>query len=155
MSVCPQGHDSPTSTGYCETCGARLVRWRLTVWADRKYYDFVRATGFADIVFPAYCPERRFELRRGRLLIGRRSASRKIAPDIDLTGPPEDTSIGRSHAQLVTQPSGSWAIVDLDSVNGTYLNYGPDPLPPHEPVPVGNGDVIHLGGWTSLTLSAS
>jgi hypothetical protein len=153
MSSCP--HDSPTGIGYCETCGTHVVRWRLTAGADRKYYDFVRSAGFADITFPAFCPERRFELRRGRLLIGRRSASRGIVPDIDLTGPPEDTSIGRSHALLVTQPTGSWAVLDLDSLNGTYLNYGTDPLPANEPVPVRIGDVIHLGGWTSLTLSAS
>ena len=46
-------------------------------------------------------------------------------------------------------------VIDLDSVNGTYLNYSPDPIEPHTPVPVGNGDRIHVGGWTTLTLSAA
>ncbi|MET0234822.1 MAG: FHA domain-containing protein [Kibdelosporangium sp.] len=154
MSLCPHGHDSPTRTGYCETCGSRMVRWRLTARADRRYYDFVRTAGGADIPFPAFCPDRRFDLRRGRLLIGRASVSRGIEPQIDLTGPPEDSSIGRSHALLVTRPDNTWTLVDLDSVNGTYLNYSTDPLEPHVPVPVGAGDLIHVGGWTTLSLSA-
>ncbi|MBP2327648.1 hypothetical protein JOF56_008033 [Kibdelosporangium banguiense] len=131
-----------------------MISWRLTARADHKYYEFVLANGGREIPFPAFCPERRFDLRRGRLLIGRRSVSRGIEPQIDLTGPPEDTSIGRSHALLVTRPDNSWAVVDLDSVNGTYLNYSPDPIEPNASVPVGDGDLIHLGGWTTLTLSA-
>lgn len=154
MSLCPHGHDSPASTGFCETCGARMVRWRLTARADRKYHDFVVASG-ATVEFPAFCPDRRFELRRGRLLIGRRSVSRGIEPQIDLTGPPEDTSVGRSHAVLLTSPDNSWNLIDLDSVNGTYLNYSPAPIEPNAPVPVGNGDLIHVGGWTTLILSAA
>jgi pSer/pThr/pTyr-binding forkhead associated (FHA) protein len=127
----------------------------LIAWADHKYHEFVRSAGSADIAFPPFCPERRFELRPGRLLVGRRSASREITPVIDLTGPPEDASIGRAHALLIVRPAGPWSIVDLDSVNGTYLNYGPEPLVPQQAVPVGDGDVIHLGGWTSLTLCVS
>jgi hypothetical protein len=53
---------------------------------------------------------------------------------------------------LVAQPDGTWAVVDLDSSNGTYLNDSPDPIKPHEPVPVGDGDKVHVGAWTTLTL---
>jgi pSer/pThr/pTyr-binding forkhead associated (FHA) protein len=155
MSLCPHGHDSPAVTGFCGTCGARMIGWQLTARADRKYYEFVIASGPTEIPFPLYCPERRFDLRRGRLLIGRRSVSRGIEPEIDLTGPPEDTSVGRSHAVLVFSPDNSWNLVDLDSVNGTYLNYSADPIEPNVPVPVGDGDLIHVGGWTTLTLSAA
>jgi hypothetical protein len=155
MPLCPHGHDSPAGTGFCETCGARMIRWQLTARADSKYYDFVIASGATGITFPAFCPERRFKLERGRLLIGRGSLSQGIEPQIDLTGPPEDTSIGRAHAILLTSPENTWNLIDLDSVNGTYLNYSPDPIEPNTPVPVGNGDRIHVGSWTTLTLSAA
>jgi pSer/pThr/pTyr-binding forkhead associated (FHA) protein len=43
-------------------------------------------------------------------------------------------------------------VVDLGSSNGTYLNDSYDPIRPHQPVPVGDGDEIHVGAWTTLTL---
>ena len=65
----------------------------VVVSADRAYFEVVRAAGGPDagiLVFPDYCPERRFPLRGSQLLIGRRSRSRGLNPEIDLTGPPED-----------------------------------------------------------------
>ena len=29
------------------------------------------------------------------------------------------------------------------------------PLPAHRPVPVADGDVIHLGAWTTITLTST
>jgi pSer/pThr/pTyr-binding forkhead associated (FHA) protein len=43
-------------------------------------------------------------------------------------------------------------IIDQDSTNGTTLNGSPDPIPPHVPVPLNDGDRIHIGAWTTITL---
>jgi hypothetical protein len=128
--------------------------WRLVVGADRAYHERMlraAAPGAQPVPFPAYCPQRRFELPGRQVLIGRRSRSRGIEPDIDLTGPPEDAAVSHAHALLVAVPEG-WAVVDLDSANGTYLNDSADPIEANVPVPVGDGDRIHLGAWTTMTL---
>jgi pSer/pThr/pTyr-binding forkhead associated (FHA) protein len=106
------------------------------------------------VAFPVFCPERRFALIGGQLLIGRRSRSRGIEPEIDLTGPPEDAGVSHSHAALVSTPEGGWAVVDLGSSNGTYINDSTTPIAPNKPVPVKEGDQIHVGAWTTLTLQA-
>jgi hypothetical protein len=126
--------------------------------ADRDYYDRMRAAadaGAQDVPFPAFCPERRFALTPPQVLIGRQSRSRGIEPDIDLTGPPADPAVSHSHAMLVAQPGGGWAVVDLGSANGTYVNGGGTPLAENVPVPVGDGDRISVGAWSTLTLRAN
>jgi hypothetical protein len=137
--------------------GDPLPGWSAVVTADRDHYDAVlRAAGpaAARIQFPQFCPERRFLLHGPQLLIGRRSVSRGIEPEIDLTGPPEDPAVGHAHALLVAQQDGRWAVIDLRSTNGVYLNGATDPIEPDVPVPLENGDRIHVGAWTTLTLHA-
>jgi hypothetical protein len=131
--------------------------WRVLVTADRAYYDRMRAAAdpdAEDVAFPAYCPERRFALVPPQVLIGRLSRSRGIEPDIDLTGPPADPAVSHSHAVLVVQPDGGWAVVDLGSANGTYVNDSATAIEPNLPVPVKDGDRVHLGAWSTLTLRA-
>jgi hypothetical protein len=131
--------------------------WRAVVTADRAYYARMQDEAEPDaepIAFPAFCPERRFTLDGAEVLIGRRSRSRGIEPQIDLTGPPEDPAVSHAHALLIAQETG-WAVVDLDSANGTYVNDGADPIPPHTPVALTDGDRVHVGAWTTLTLRAA
>jgi predicted component of type VI protein secretion system len=45
-------------------------------------------------------------------------------------------------------------VVDLDSANGTYLNDSTDPLPANQPAKLAVGDRVHLGAWTTLTVTA-
>jgi pSer/pThr/pTyr-binding forkhead associated (FHA) protein len=126
----------------------------VVVTADRDYHARMQAAAVAGaqpVQFPAFCPERRFALPNRQVLIGRRSRSRGIEPDIDLTGPPEDAAVSHAHALLVTVPEG-WAVVDLDSANGTYVNEATDPIEANVPVPVHDGDRIHVGAWTTMTL---
>ena len=106
------------------------------------------------VALPAHYPERRFALAGAEALIGRRSRSRGIEPAIDLTGPPEDAAISHMHAMLVRTSEGTWKLVDLESANGTYLNEATTPIAPNDPVPVVDGDQIHLGAWTTVTLQA-
>ncbi|HSR86539.1 MAG TPA: FHA domain-containing protein [Streptosporangiaceae bacterium] len=130
--------------------------WSAIATADRDYFDQVVANGGPDaatIEFPDYCPERRFRLSGPQMRIGRRSASRGIEPEIDLTGPPADTGVSHLHAVLTAEPDGTWALVDPGSANGTQLN-GAD-IAAGVKVPLHDGDRISLGGWTVLTIHAS
>jgi len=132
--------------------------WRLLVSADRVYHARMEEQAEPDsppIPFPAFCPERRFELPPGQALIGRRSRSRGIEPDVDLSGPPADPAVSHAHALLIAQPDGTWAVVDLESANGTFVGDDPDPIESNVPKPLRDGDVIHLGAWTSLTMRAT
>lgn len=51
------------------------------------------------------------------LVIGRQSTTSH--PDIAV--PPDQDTVGRSHAELTVSDSGACYIVDLDSANGTFL----------------------------------
>jgi len=127
--------------------------WIVVVTADRGYFDRLVAMGAPDagiIHFPRYCPERRFRLEGREMRIGRRSASRGIEPEIDLTGPPADPGISHLHAVLLAEPHGGWAVLDPGSSNGTMVN-GRD-ISAGERLPLYEGDRIYLGAWTVLAI---
>jgi predicted component of type VI protein secretion system len=123
------------------------------VTADRAYYDRVLAAGGPDadtLDFPAYCPPRRFQLTGTEMRIGRRSVSRGLDPEIDLSGPPPDPGVSHLHAVLIAQPDGTWAVLDPGSANGTQVNGGD--IPGGVKVPLHSGDQVHVGAWTLLTI---
>lgn len=123
--------------------------------ADRAYFDTVMAQMGPDaarLTFPPYCPERRVPLIGDQIRIGRRSTSRAILPEIDLSAPPEDPGVSHLHAVLLAQPDGGWHLVDPGSTNGTTLNGGTEPIEVNRPVPVTDGDRVHVGAWTTITL---
>ena len=131
------------------------VVWTAVVASDRAYYETVTASGGPDaasIQFPAYCPERRFQLAGPEMRIGRHSVSRGLAPEIDLTGPPTDPGVSRLHALLIAQHDGGWAILDPGSENGTLVN-GSE-VTTRVLVPLHDGDQIHVGAWTVITVHA-
>nr|WP_231951427.1 FHA domain-containing protein [Nocardia terpenica] len=45
------------------------------------------------------------------------------------------------------------AVPDLGSTNGTSLNGSDDLIPPHTPIPLHPDDRIHVGGWTTITVT--
>ncbi len=53
---------------------------------------------------------------------------------------------------LIAQPDGGWHLVDPGSTNGTFINDAPEPIEVNVDVPVGDGDRIHMGAWTTITL---
>jgi hypothetical protein len=129
--------------------------WTAVVTADRDYFDSVIGAGGPDaasIEFPSYCPERRFALAGQEMRIGRRSASRGLEPEIDLTGPPTDPGVSHLHAVLIAQPDGTWSVLDPGSSNGTQVN-GADVVT-GVPVPLHDGDRVSLGAWTVLTIQS-
>lgn len=130
--------------------------WIAVVSADRDYFtDMMARSGpeAAGLFFPPYCPERRIPLTgRGQLRIGRRSQHRGTVPEIDLSVPPEDPGASHQHALLAEQADGSWVLVDQDSTNGTTVNGGAEAVPPHTAIPLNDGDRVHIGAWTTITL---
>jgi hypothetical protein len=127
--------------------------WTAVITADRDYFDSVVAAGGPDaasIEFPSYCPERRFTLGGQEMRIGRRSASRGLEPEIDLTGPPTDPGVSHLHAVLIAQPDGTWSVLDPGSSNGTQVN-GTE-VATGVPVPLHPGDRVCLGAWTVLLI---
>jgi FHA domain len=142
---------APDGTGPAIVAG----RWRLVVAADTDYHARMQAQrepDVAEIPLPAFCPERRFALTGTQALIGRRSTSRGIEPEVDLSGPPADPAVSHAHALLLAEAGGSWAVVDLDSANGTYVNDAEDPIAANVPMTLSAGDRVHVGAWTTLTL---
>ncbi|MCE5289994.1 MAG: FHA domain-containing protein [Nocardiaceae bacterium] len=124
--------------------------WTVRVEADRAYYE---RSGAEDIEFPAVCPAREFVLQGVEIRIGRRSPSRGISPEIDLTGPPLDPGVSHLHAVLTATADG-WHLTDVGSANGTTVNGTGDPIPYSVPVPLSDGDRVHIGAWTTLTIHA-
>jgi len=60
--------------------------------------------------------------------------------------------VSHMHAVLVGSPEGGWTLIDPGSANGTFLNDSTDPIDTNRAVPVSDGDRIHMGAWTTLTL---
>jgi hypothetical protein len=134
---------------------AAAAGWSAMVTADRAYFDSVIAEGGPDaasIEFPGYCPERRFRLTGREMRIGRRSVSRGLEPEIDLTGPPTDPGVSHLHAVLIAEPDGTWAVLDPGSSNGTIVNG--NEIVAGVRVPLHDGDRVCVGAWTVLTLQA-
>jgi predicted component of type VI protein secretion system len=123
--------------------------WEALVEADREYFE--RATA-EEIDFPSHYPPRRFALDVPQVNVGRHSEARGTQPQIDLSGAPEDPAISHLHAILLRQDDGSYAVMDPGSSNGTTLNDDPTPITPNTHVPLVDGDRIHIGAWTTITI---
>ncbi|MFJ5227481.1 FHA domain-containing protein [Streptomyces sp. NPDC088400] len=129
--------------------------WTAVIGPDRDYFMAMmqrsgpEATG---LNLPAFSPEQHLPLVGNQITIGRRRHSTGESPDIDLSVPPEDPGVSHQHAVLVQQPDGSWAVVDQNSTNGTTLNGAEDPIKPYIPVPLNDGDRVHVGAWTTIAI---
>ncbi|WP_030911710.1 FHA domain-containing protein [Streptomyces sp. NRRL F-5126] len=129
------------------------ARWSVVIGPDPIYFQaMMQRSGpeAAGLNLPAYSPEQQMPLTGNQVSIGRHRHSTGEAPDIDLSLPPEDPGVSHQHAILVQQPDGGWAVVDQNSTNGTTVNGGEEPIQPFVPVPLDDGDRVHVGAWTTL-----
>lgn len=101
-----------------------------------------------DDPMPSDTRARIFPLDLADQLIGRRSDSEDIHPEIVISDP----GISRRHLRILRAPDGSLAALDLGSMNGTRLNGAA--LEPNVPTPLREGDEVTLGCWTRLTVAA-
>ncbi|MGW6389729.1 FHA domain-containing protein [Streptomyces sp. NPDC055103] len=129
--------------------------WTAVIGPDREYFmAMMHRSGpeASGLNLPAYSPDKHLPLQGNQISIGRRRHSTGESPDIDLSVPPEDPGVSHQHAVLVQQPDGSWAVVDQNSTNGTTVNGGEEPIQPYVPVQLQEGDRVHVGAWTTITI---
>jgi FHA domain len=158
----------PVTGRFCEACGhdtalpeptagpqaptPQTAKWTAVVTADHEFYKRVLARGGPDTVaFPQYFPERRIVLRRDTALIGRHNPEQGVEPEIDLGIHPADRGVSTQHAVLRVRDD-ALTITDLGSTNGTSLNDSEDFLPNGVETPLTDGDRIHVGAWTTITV---
>jgi FHA domain-containing protein len=142
---------------YCESCGHDFLGppparsgWEAIVTADRTQFERLAVSG---VSFPADYRERRFALANGENRIGRsRGHPDEQAPEIDLSAAPADPGVSRLHATLERRSDGAIVVRDLGSTNGTMVNDDPAPIDPQEAIPLADGDRVHVGAWTTITV---
>jgi hypothetical protein len=92
-------------------------------------------------------PQRIFPLELPENLIGRRSDSMNIHPEIPID---DDPGVSRRHARIFFTPDGVPALLELGSANGTSHNG--QPVESGLPIPLADGDQLTLGRWTRITI---
>ena len=143
---------------FCEECGYDFVAglvpngyvWEAVVRADRGQLERFGAEG---LDFPEDWAGLAVELVAPAVRIGRDvGQTEPHEQKLELSGPPADPGISRRHALLESQPDGGWAVRDLGSTNGTWINAEPTPLTDARRLKA--GDRIGLGAWTLIELRA-
>jgi len=152
------GHDSalpaPPKMEAAPSAAETQVQWTAVVSADKEYYKRVIARGGPDTVeFPEVFPERRIRLY-DNTLIGRGNRRQGVDPGIDLGIHPIDRGVSTQHAVLQLKDSGL-TITDLGSTNGTSINDSDDLLANGVETALADGDRIHVGAWTTITVNKS
>jgi hypothetical protein len=127
--------------------------WVAVVEADRAFFDSNQADSPTPIAFPDGLAPREVELTGDEVEIGRRRDERGHFPELDLGGATEDPAVSHRHAVLRRAADGSWSIVDVGSTNGTWLNDDPRPIKAGTEVPLRDGDRVHLGAFTTITVT--
>jgi hypothetical protein len=128
------------------------VGWTAVVAADREFYERVLAReGPETVDFPQFFPVRRISLEGSTALIGRGNRDQGVRPEIDLGIHPSDRGVSGQHAVLRMRDSGI-TVTDLGSTNGTSLNGSDTLLQQNVETPLVDGDRIHVGAWTTITI---
>jgi FHA domain-containing protein len=171
VKACP-ACEAPVTGRFCEACGhdsalaepappaqpanvAAPAAWTAVVAADREFHQSVLARQGPDTVeFPQFFPERRISLDKDTTLIGRHNHDQGVEPEIDLGIHPVDRGVSTQHAVLRIRESGL-TVTDLGSTNGTSLNGSENFLANGKETPLADGDRLHVGAWTTITIVQS
>lgn len=157
MIVCPScNHENLEGSLICAGCGKLLADAEASI-STKKLRDTLgrietqpgwgTAHFGPDSELVLYIPsesETITLLPGDRLVLGRNDRSSQKAPDLDLT--PYDAfnkGVSRLHAAITRENGDTLSIVDLGSVNHTYVNS--EQLVPHKPRILRDGDEIRLG----------
>jgi hypothetical protein len=150
----------PVAGRFCESCGYDVETGApaaprpvtLLLGADRAHWE--RMVGEGEPAFPAAVPALTLELTGDRAVLGRIRSGATVDVDLALTGGAADPAV--SHRQCVFVRDGAaWAVTDLDSANGTWINDADQPLAAGERHVLAGGDRILMGAWTCLTVQGA
>ena len=124
------------------------VDWVAEVWVDPDWFTHQQAEGSCPTSgLPTVIP-----LKGTVQLIGRRSRSRNINPEIDCSG---DGATSHRHAEL-SLAGGRWSVKDLGSTNGTYVgapgSYPDDQLPAQQRRELADDERVYVGAWTRIVV---
>lgn len=154
------GHDNQPGSLYCAGCGSMLLDREqaeqsfINISSLETLHSFKRAKireslePVGDegdrVVFVIPSSGRRVSLELDKPIeIGRTDSFNKIEPDLDLTSDHgQKHGVSRKHAVVRVGNQGI-SLIDLGSTNGTILNNRR--LPPNEPYPLNDGDIISFG----------
>ncbi len=157
MNVCPYCmHENLEGVFYCEQCGRLLHRQTATTLRTRQFEPLpsLPLPGTEDETLPIDLDVALVMLIRDsvepivvyptdRATIGRTDMRRPERPDVDLTAYGGlEKGVSRIHA-AIERIGNLVTLIDLESSNGTFLNG--HRLPPHEPVPLREGDEVIFG----------
>ena len=163
-AVCPNcGSPRAADEAFCEVCGLDFASGKLPAAPPPQTTPAAESSGWAVVVEvdaaffeknqsdetltpPEGAVAKEIPLRGDEVHIGRSSTSGNVHPDVDLGS---DVGVSRKHAVL-RRRGAAWVIADLGSTNGTQV--AGTVLPAGEERVLAEGDVIHLGAWTRLTL---
>lgn len=165
---CPQcGFVNVPGALFCEQCGSPQavaaapaaaapvnVPLPQPVAAPPVAYPAPAAVGFMTGRLVVQSSNASLPLPQGRqeATLGREDPVSNIFPDVNLDPHGgHDAGVGRQHAKLVIS-GGQLCLVDLNSVNGSFVNR--QKLNPNQPQPIQDGDEIRLGRLV-LTYHAS
>jgi hypothetical protein len=149
LPAAPPGGAAPAD----EPPGAATAEWMAVVSADHRYFESNQAESpDQSVTFPTDAAVREVPLVSAEVLIGRRSDSKGIFPEIDLSEPPADPGVSRRHAVLRREAGGEWVVIDQGSTNGTVVRSAVTAIKPGEAVRLHDGDHLHVGAWTRITL---
>lgn len=138
------GHENPPDARFCENCGAAL-----TVPAEAPVEPTVEVppappvAPVAALIIAETGAELPLDFSKGEVLIGRADPVSRVFPDVDLT--PHggyEAGVSRKHCRILKQGD-QFLVEDLQSTNGTKLNG--QFIPPNQPRPLKDGDVLELG----------
>ncbi len=147
----PLPHVTPSSP-------APFVAPLLTVSIDPDY--FKASVGDIELELPVPLPAATtIDITGVRMLIGRRSESRGIYPDVDIDASTADPAVSSRHALVEFHAeSGRWTLTDLGSTNGTATDAsGGDVLTSGDPrdIDIAAGASFWIGAWTRIDIKAN
>jgi hypothetical protein len=145
----PSGQQAAPDSQPAPVAPAVKLEWVAEVWVDPDWY----AEQDSDEPCPSPGLPVVVPLEAQSLLIGRRSKSRNIHPEIECSS---DVGVSRRQAQLTTDGQ-RWWVEDLQSSNGTYVGAASgavptDPLPPGQRRELAPDDRIYVGAWTGIVV---
>ncbi len=142
---CPScGHENPPDARFCESCGAAISApaGAPTPAEAPPVAPPPVAAPVAALLLESGV-ELPLDFSKNEVLLGRADPVSRVFPDVDLT--PHggyEAGVSRRHCRLLRQGD-QFFVEDLQSTNGTKLNG--QFLPPNQPHPLNDGDVLELG----------